>query len=270
MTEFALRPRTATEIIDLAVRLLRRHFGAFYTVALVGLVPNLLVQVALLSTTTGDPTLAVSRFSWGATIAMPISLVFGSLMVGALLVLADEALRAGTTDVRLALSRAATRLGVIIGVSLLASLAAGIGILLLVIPGVYIGIRLATALPAAVVEGEGVIDALQRSWARTEGHALHVLKTFLLLLLLLFVLFIGVSIIGGVGAAVLGGAAGGARGGPGGIRAVMLGVQVFTTLVTAALYPVFTNTILVLSYDLRVRREGYDVEAMADALGAVP
>ncbi len=267
MTELALRPRSATEIIDLAVRLLRRHFGALFTIALVGLVPNLIVQIVLVSTILADPVAAADRFGSVAALTAPIGLVFGSLMIGSLLACGDAALRDGTADVGLAIRRGAARIGTVIGVSLLAGLATGVGFVLLVVPGVYVALRLATALPAAVVEGDGVFDALRRAWARSDGHVLHTLKTVLLLMLLYVVFFLVLGVAGAVVGAVVGGTVG-AAGGVGAARTTLVVSQVLTTLLAAAVYPLLTNTLLLLAYDLRVRREGYDVEAMANALGA--
>ena len=57
------------------------------------------------------------------------------------------------------------------------------------------------------------------------------------------------------------------RGSTAGISLFLVASQVIGSLLTTAVYPLLTNTLLLLTYDLRVRREGYDVEAMADALG---
>ena len=265
MTDLALRPRSATEIIDLAVRLLRRHFVGFFTVALVGLIPNLVVQLLLRTTMMdGDPTTVVSRLGSITRITTPVSIVFGSLMIGSLLAYGDDALRTGTADVARAVSRGAARLATTIGVSILSTLASLIGLALLVVPGVYVSLRLATAMPAAVVEGDGVIAALRRAWARGDGHALHTLRTLLLLFLILLVMFVAIGIVDAVGAALLGGFR---SGNAGGVRGFVVISQVLTTLASGVIYPLLTNVLLLLTYDLRVRREGYDVEAMAAALG---
>lgn len=260
MTELALRPRSATEILDLAVRLLRRHVGALLTIALVGVVPVLIVQLFFVSMLRGDPTRVLTMFTSYGLLSFLVLLAVRSFMLAALLVGADDALRTGTVDVGSALRRSVPRVGVAIGVSLLASLAIGVGFALLFVPGVYIALRLATALPAAVVEGDGVFEALQRAWKRSEGHLMHSLTTLLLLVLIFAVFSIAVGLVVGIGTAFGGGAA---RVGWSGVVVA----QAIGAILTAAVYPLLTNTLLVLAYDLRVRREGYDVEAMADALG---
>lgn len=48
------------------------------------------------------------------------------------------------------------------------------GLLLLVLPGVYVFFRLSVTAQAAAIERQGWSPALRRSWALTEGNLLHV------------------------------------------------------------------------------------------------
>lgn len=263
MTELALRPRSSTEIIDLAVRLLRRHFRPMFTIAVVSVLPGLLVQLGFLLTTGGNVAASTGA---GAAIGGPANFIVGSLVLAALVNYADDVLRTGAGDVGSAFSRAGQRLPAVLGSSLLSALAILVGFILLVVPGVYAAVRLSTALPAVAVEGAGAVESLRRAWARGEGHVGHTFVTLLLLGLVALVFFVIIGIVATV-AGVVGALAvrGGSSGGSGVVTFVL--TQVVTALVTAALYPLYTNTLLLLAYDLRVRREGYDVEAMAAALG---
>jgi hypothetical protein len=56
-------------------------------------------------------------------------------------------------------------------------------ILLAAVAGLYVGVRLAVSVPAAVVEGRRWPQALSRSWSLVAGHWSHVLATLLLALL---------------------------------------------------------------------------------------
>jgi hypothetical protein len=56
-------------------------------------------------------------------------------------------------------------------------------ILLVTVAGLYVGVRLAVSVPAAVVEGRRWPQALSRSWSLVAGHWSHVLATLLLALL---------------------------------------------------------------------------------------
>lgn len=49
-----------------------------------------------------------------------------------------------------------------------------VGLLALILPGIYLALRLALAVPAVWVGGMGPIDAIKDSWSRTDGHLLTI------------------------------------------------------------------------------------------------
>ncbi len=58
---------------------------------------------------------------------------------------------------------------VFVGTTLLAAFVTGIGLLLLVVPGLYIILRWLPAVPAALSSGE-IVESLQRAWDATRAH----------------------------------------------------------------------------------------------------
>jgi len=62
-------------------------------------------------------------------------------------------------------------------VSVLVGLATVAGLILLIIPGIYIGIRLAVSIEALVVEGRKGTQAMARSWELVGGHWWHAFGT---------------------------------------------------------------------------------------------
>lgn len=61
-------------------------------------------------------------------------------------------------------------------VDLLFAIIVGIGLVLLIVPGIYFAARLCLAPIYAIDNPEvGIIDALKRSWAATEGHVLELI-----------------------------------------------------------------------------------------------
>ena len=80
-----------------------------------------------------------------------------------------------------------------IGASILAGIAIAIGFLILVVPGVYLAIRLGF-FPYAIVDGgSGPVEALQKSWELTRGSVLHLLGLGIVFAL---VNFVGVLALG--------------------------------------------------------------------------
>lgn len=72
--------------------------------------------------------------------------------------------------------------------SLLVSIAVIIGTAFLVIPGIYLALRLQYSLTFIVEENTGIMDSIKRSWEITQGHVIK--------LLLLALTMIGIAIVG--------------------------------------------------------------------------
>lgn len=72
--------------------------------------------------------------------------------------------------------------------AILVNIAVIIGLIFLIIPGIYVGIRLFFALTLVVDKGLGPIEAIKESWRLTEGNIFHLLK--------LWLVFIGITILG--------------------------------------------------------------------------
>jgi len=64
---------------------------------------------------------------------------------------------------------------VLVIATLLAAVPTAAGLLLLILPGLYMAGRLAMVLPLVVEEGAGGVDAVRRSWALTEGNGLRII-----------------------------------------------------------------------------------------------
>lgn len=84
-----------------------------------------------------------------------------------------------------------------IALSFLIALIVVSGVILLIIPGIYLGIRLQFA-PLCMVEGAGIVEALKKSWKLTKGNILRLVLLYLvcfgLVLAGLIVLIVGVFV----------------------------------------------------------------------------
>jgi hypothetical protein len=89
-----------------------------------------------------------------------------------------------------ALGRAAGKLGRLIGVALLSSIGIGLGLVLLVVPGLLAMTRWAVAVPVAVLEDRKTDDAIRRSKQILAGNGWNVFKVIFAVGLLRFVVMI--------------------------------------------------------------------------------
>lgn len=105
----------------------------------------------------------------------------------------------------------------------------------------------------ATLEGIGPVASLRRSWSLANGHRWRILGLMALLFILQIVLSFLISLLLVASIAADQGVQ----------LAVQQGVNLLTTIAWA---PVYWGTFAVLYYDLRVRKEAFDLQLAAEAL----
>jgi uncharacterized membrane protein len=157
-----------------------------------------------------------------------------------------------------ALKRAAPLLGRLIVCSLLLVIVVFFGFLFFMIPGIVLLCGLLLAFPSLVLEpGSSPTGALSRSWSLTKGSRWRMLGLLVTLLVLLYVPLIA---LGAIATLVLPSDPGGERLTPGLLTLAVVGVM------QMLLYPLIYCVLTVAYYDLRVRKEGFDLEVLASTL----
>lgn len=280
----AFRPRSASELVDAAFQILRGQFGSFALLTAIATIPSLILSIASAWTmpsgvSAGDPTAARAIFA-PARLAVigPIGLIaFLWMMVafGALVAASSDAYLGRPVDPASAFQRAFARTGKLIGGHLLAYLAffapiilVAVGIALAIptlgalgaivglvgVPGALVWMFVAVAryftiTAVLTLEDGGATAALGRSSQLSKGSRGRVLGVALLVFVITFV----VAMVASVVAVAL----------PGGPQVA----GAITYLLYIPLYPLFTCAMTAVYYDLRIRKEGYDIELMAQELG---
>lgn len=280
MTSLELRPRLATEIVDAAFQLYRRHFSELVSLSALAFAPYVVIQLLL---TGGDPVEPTTAGAATSAIVLVFGWIIGSIMEAAVVTGVSNSYLHGRPDVPAALRRTFQRLlpvllsvtakWVLIGLGFMGAITAGAitsaviaigagstgqvgpgiltgilvtGVFLIAIPvGLYF---FATyfAVPATVIlEGAGVIHGLKRSRDLSRGLKRRILGA-LGLSMLLFVIF---QLILAALFALL----------PGPRIIGFLAEQVITIIA----YPIIAVIATLLYYDARIRKEGFDIERMA-------
>ncbi|MBC8087786.1 MAG: hypothetical protein H7Z40_11020 [Phycisphaerae bacterium] len=161
----------------------------------------------------------------------------------------SEVYLGGEPDVGATLRGVAPRVPTIIATMLLSSILMFLAAIFFLVPAVFVFIFLFGTVPAIVLEGKGVFSSMSRSSRLVKGRKGHVFGTLALLFGIYFVFAIGFS-----------------------IAAAATGNNMIT-IITSSLFSVVASPLLILGvmvlyYDLRIRAEGFDVEHMAQNLGA--
>lgn len=185
-----------------------------------------------------------------------LSWVLQTASSATVVLLVSEAYLGREADVRAALGTVFSRLGSLFGAGLMAGIIVGFGLLLLIVPGI-IFLAWTFAMPAVVVlENLDASESFSRSRELARGSVGHVLGTLLLTYLLFFVLLIALAATAGM---VIGMA--------GGTSVVS---RVIGDVLAALIFPMVAVVTTLLYYDLRIRKEGFDLEVMARELGDAP
>ena len=279
MTGVTLRPLSVGEIIDASFQVYRRYFGALAMVVLICNSIPLLLQIFVEASggPRDHPILAISYSL--------MFLVLGSVATAATVFIVSESYLGRAITARDALNLAAPFVGRVITTSILVGLMVGCGIVILVVVPALVARPLAivgflallvfgvvgvcgfvVTTPALVLESLPTAPAaLRRSWALTRGYRLKILGLLFLLGVIMMLPWMAVTGL----AAIVGALA--AVGGGGGARvAVLVAVVgiVLGGLVLFLLQPLLHGALTISYYDLRVRKEGFDLEVLASSLHA--
>jgi hypothetical protein len=154
------------------------------------------------------------------------------------------------------------------------ALRVGLGILLvlLVIAMTFYALFWLSFLPSVmIVEDRFYMGAIRRSRDLASGNwgRIFVVGFFTAIVTygVMFVLLLLVGIVFGIQMVVSGGA--GDPAGPG-MRPLMIGTQIVSGIMQAIFTPVAALPFVLLYFDVRVRREGYDIELLAREMGNLP
>ena len=131
------------------------------------------------------------------------------------------------------------------------------------VPGIYVACRLLVCVPAALIEQRGPRDSLARSWELTKGFAGRAFMMFLLFFAIAIaanLLFVTPFTIG-IATALK--------------NPAVLWFWMVLSQIGARVAAVLTQPILLIAnaifyYDLRVRKEAFDLQLMMNPTGPAP
>ena len=261
------RPLSIGETLDLALRICVRRFRplvktVFFIVAPVSLVTSV-VELWVLpagflnqggSGSTNHVTMGDLRSAVGGLALITLLGALGSLLASAACfrIVADACL-GRTTDWTVSVRYALARLPAVLWVTLLEALAILVGLVFCVLPGLWLAVMFSVAVPALLTEGHRGPQALGRSRALVKGRFWPVVGTLIVGTVVAGVVSIGITSIGApadpttsIGFVIQ--------------WAVQTGASTLATPIVAAV-----TTVLYL--ELRVRKEGLDLNGLAKELG---
>jgi uncharacterized membrane protein len=257
MATAILRPLSLGEILDTSFQVYRRYFRALIPVMFVCYGPTVLLEVFVQASggVTEHPFLRLA--------AALMNLVLSAIATAATVFVISEGYLGRSVSGQEALQRSTPYLGRLILASFAFGLLVGLGTLVFIVPGIIIACALSVTWPAIVLEALPTAEAgLRRSWELTKGSRWRIFLLGVVLVLIALVPIVALSTLLGVIAGLAGLATSSGK------------LDVVTTAITAIvlgvvqllIYPFFNCVLTILYYDLRVRREGFDLELLATTL----
>ena len=238
MNATALRARSVGEILDMAFQIYRSRWAAMATATGLFVFPLLLVQ-------------AVAPLE-----ALPVldalSNLFFLAASAAVVVIASEAYMGRDIAPAQAVRMAGQRFFSVWGAAIFQGILVFLGLLLFIIPGI-IAMALTFAMQQAVmIEGKTTNQAFERSRSLARGHFKHILGTSVMVFVIVFAAMLGFGAVIAFG-----------------VTDVRMSA-LLVNLGLIAINPLAAVVGTVLYYDLRIRKEAFDVEMAAERLGEVP
>jgi hypothetical protein len=271
-----LRPLGIGEILDVSLKIVWRNAATLVRVVVFIVFP-VQVLTAVLAASASPESLnnGSSRFRPAnqlsgsdaraffafAVLAIILGFLSSTLASGACFRAIASAYLGERTGWKQSLAYALKHLHSIVWVTVLSSIVAGLGFIACVIPGVYLWVGFTVAVPVLLTEGVRGRRALGRSRSLVGGYWWRTL---------------GVVILGFLLSAILGGAIQGAlvglasvQSGDNSFGAIVLTI-IAGTVSSVVTTPFSAAFVTILYFDLRVRKEAFDLQLLAQRIGVDP
>jgi hypothetical protein len=250
------------EILDAAIKLYRSQWKSLMAIVAIALVPITFLQVFLtrtLGSPLADPTTTQAEFESTVITSLVVTaiqlLLVQPFLTAAVAKASSDVYLGHTVVVGSTFRFAVSRIHSILWISILFALAVLLGLVLLIVPGIIVLIRFYFGSTVFVIEGKKGSKALGRSWRLAKGFFWKILGTYLLASIMASFIEGVLSIPGAVAYAAIGSA---------GWPLYAIGLSLAAILTTP-----FTTLIAVLLYfDLRIRKEAFDLEVMAEEMSS--
>ena len=285
MSALQLEPRGSAQIIDASIRLFRQHAGPFIALGIVAMLPSFVVFGVLFARMGDSLTQPGAELPPAFIALLPLTFVAALwylLLEGAIVAAASDAYLGRPVSAAAGLRRVLSRLGPVLGsvvlkwllmyaVAIVISLAIAIPAGMLGASGVarpellapvtvvvmvgiflYLFARLFAVPATALLENNGAVAALGRASRLASGSIWRIVKVYLIAFLVLAVVSLLCIVLGAI------------------LLSAWPAAQVLLMLPYLLVYPLLSVITTVLYYDVRIRREGFDIEVMAGQMASEP
>src|ERR1700732_3867946 len=259
----SLRPMSLGELLDRSFFLYRKHFALF--VGIIALPHLVLLSFQLIG-------VAINRGTTTAFTATGLVWLFSTLVLylgasaaaqGATVVAVSKVHLGTDTSISESFASIKGRVLYLALIMIGVGIGVGIGFVLLIVPGIILGLMWALTIPVAVLEDKGLRDATSRSAELTKGNRGRIFMIYFLFFLLTYSVYIlcEIPILAAVGMFARGQHP---------MTALpiwtQIAIPVGTFLSQCLVAPLLTIALSLVYYDQRVRKEAFDLQLMMSTI----
>jgi hypothetical protein len=269
----SLRPLSIGEILDAGIKVVVRHWKPLMG-CIVGLTaPVWILYVLVIASVDSEFLEADSQFSSSSSstggdassteivgFGLSMLLLFVTFLIAftACFKVVSDAWLGSQPSIGRSLRFGLRRSPMVALLALISGIVIVIGLILCFLPGIYLSVLWCLAFPALLFERTGPFKAMGRSGSLIKGR-------WWASLLLVVVGYLLVTILGGIIQYGLLGVAAVAAGDSVIVNAIA--TVVGSTLSSAITYPYLAAVLTILYFDQRVRKEGFDLQLLAQGMG---
>lgn len=176
---------------------LRATFRSFFrnVLGFMGIGVAIMIPISLIVISIESASTASSEAVLPGILRQLVFLIASHLIAGTLTYGVFQHMRGHPVDVGRCFSIAVQRFWSIVGVSILTGIITGLGVVMLIIPGIILYCTFWVAVPVAVVENEGVLGSLSRSMELTKGRRLAILGISVILWIITTVVTMAYAVV---------------------------------------------------------------------------
>jgi hypothetical protein len=260
------QPMGVGEILDQTFKLYRKNLIRFLAIMAVVQVPITLVTLvlqALLAAPAAPTATGRPAFSFDQLIVVLcsvwLSVIGMTLARGALSKSVSESYLGNEVSVGEAYRFVLPKFGRLIWASILVGLIIMLGFVLFIVPGVIFSLWFALAAAVVVIEDRKATESMGRSRLLAKGN----LGKIFLVSLTVFAIALVIGLLCSFAAGILGRL----MSAPAGSMSLIAIQTLFNLAAQIIAGPIGATAIILLYYDLRIRKEGFDLEMLAKCLG---
>jgi hypothetical protein len=258
-----LRPLRAGEIVAAASALYGRNARTLLAITATVVIPLAAIQELIVASSLSSSTYVHNGTLYtgsgpasppaGFAVEFVVGLVALLLVNGALCLCAVDGYIGRPLSARESLQTAARRLAPLLWMAIVYGIVLSLALVVFVIPGIWLAVMWAVAIPALMVEGLGGVGALRRSFGLVRHRWWATFAALLVAVIVLFVVGLAVGLVLGAIRSGLG---------TDSVGVWLLFAGLGTVIADLIGFPFIGTLIAVIYIDQRVRKEALDLEAL--------